>query len=112
MNFNELPNGMVEGFVLLKKCDEKKTKSGSIYLDVIICDKDGEMSGKWWDYQPNGIFSADMIVKIRGNLEQYNGRDQFRISQMRPISCQAQKSAVHSFLICSTKGLRRLGMRI
>ena len=86
MNFNELPNGMVEGFVLLKKCEEKKTKSGSIYLDVIICDKDGEMSGKWWDYQPNGIFSADMIVKIRGNLEQYNGRDQFRISQMRTAS--------------------------
>lgn len=86
MNFNELPNGMVEGFVLLKKCEEKKTKSGSIYLDVIICDKDGEMSGKWWDYQLNGIFSADMIVKIRGNLEQYNGRDQFRISQMRPAS--------------------------
>ena len=86
MNFNELPNGMVEGFVLLKRCDEKKTKSGSIYLDVIIFDKDGEMSGKWWDYQPNGIFSSDMIVKIRGNLEQYNGRDQFRISQMRPAS--------------------------
>ena len=68
MNFTELPNGMVESFVLLKKCEEKKTKSGSIYLDVVICDKDGEMSGKWWDYQPNGIFSSDMIVKIRGSV--------------------------------------------
>ncbi len=86
MNFTELPNGMVEGFVLLKKCDEKKTKSGSIYLDVVICDKDGEMNGKWWDYIPNGVFSSDMIVKVRGNVEQYNGRDQFRITQMRPVS--------------------------
>lgn len=84
MNFTELPNGMVEGFVLLKKCDEKKTKNGSAYLDVVICDKDGEMTGKWWDNSSNGVFTADMIVKIRGNVEQYNGRDQFRISQMRP----------------------------
>lgn len=84
MNFTELPNGMVEGFVLLKKCDEKKTKNGSAYLDVVICDKDGEMTGKWWDNSSNGVFAADMIVKIRGNVEQYNGRDQFRISQMRP----------------------------
>lgn len=109
MNFTELPNGMVESFVLLKKCEEKKTKSGSIYLDVVICDKDGEMSGKWWDYQPNGIFSSDMIVKIRGSVEQYNGRDQFRISQMRPASqmmitilptlCRVPRLAVHSFLI-------------
>lgn len=85
MNFTELPNGMVEGFVLLKKCDEKKTKNGSAYLDVVICDKDGEMTGKWWDNSSNGVFAADMIVKIRGNVEQYNGRDQFRISQMRPV---------------------------
>lgn len=84
MNFTELPNGMVEGFVLLKKCDEKKTKNGSAYLDVVICDKDGEMTGKWWDNSSNGVFAADMIVKIRGTVEQYNGRDQFRISQMRP----------------------------
>lgn len=26
MNFNPLPNGMAEGFVLIKKCEEKKTK--------------------------------------------------------------------------------------
>ena len=32
MNFTELPNGMVDGFVLLKKCEEKKTKNGSEHL--------------------------------------------------------------------------------
>ena len=26
MNFKQLPNGMCEGFALLKKCDVKKTK--------------------------------------------------------------------------------------
>ena len=26
-----------------------------------------------------------MIVKIRGNVEQYNGKDQFRVAQIRPV---------------------------
>lgn len=90
MNFVELPNGMCDGFVILKKCEEKKTKNGSTYLDIIIADKDGEMSGKWWDCPIGGVFQADMIVKIRGVVEQYNGRDQFRVSQMRPTNSEDQ----------------------
>ncbi len=87
MNFTELSNGMCDGFVILRKCEEKKTKNGSTYLDLIIGDRDGEMSAKLWDYNgASGIFEQDMVVKIRGNVEQYNGRDQFRVSQIRPVS--------------------------
>ena len=83
MDFKELPNGMKEGFVLLKKCDEKKTKSGSPYLDMIIADKNGEMSAKLWE--ANGAsFEADTVIKIRGQVEKYNGKEQFRVSQIRP----------------------------
>lgn len=85
MNFKQLPNGMCDGFVLLKKCEEKKTKNGSVYLDLIICDNDGEMSAKLWDYSGgSGVFEQDMVVKIRGTIEQYNGKDQFRAVQIRP----------------------------
>lgn len=84
MNFKQLQNGMCDGFVVLKKCEEKKTKNGADYLDLIISDKDGEMSAKLWDYTPNGMFEQEMIVKIRGTVEQYNGREQFRIAQIRP----------------------------
>jgi 3'-5' exoribonuclease len=76
---------MSDGFVLLKKCEEKKTKNGALYLDLVISDSDGEMSAKLWDYRGGG-FEQDMIVKIRGNVEQYNGRDQFRIAMMRPVN--------------------------
>lgn len=86
MNLVQLPNGLHEGFVILKKCEEKKTKTGSYYLDIVIADKDGEMSGKWWDYSPNGMFQPEMIAKVRGQIEQYNGKDQFRVSQMRPAT--------------------------
>ena len=86
MKFKELPNGMCDGFVVLKKCEEKKTKNGNAYLDLIICDKEGEMPAKLWDYAGGDMFQQDMVVKIRGNVEQYNGKDQFRISQIRPAT--------------------------
>lgn len=86
MNFTKLPNGMCDGFVILKKCDEKKAKNGSTYLDLIIGDKDGELPAKLWDYNGSNIFEAEMVVKIRGTVEQYNGKDQFRISQIRPAA--------------------------
>ena len=86
MNFKQLPNGMCDGFVVLRKCEEKKTKNGSTYLDMIIADKDGEMTAKLWDYSgESGLFEQGMIVKIRGTVEQYNGKDQFRVAQIRPV---------------------------
>lgn len=86
MNFTNLPNGMCDGFVLLKKCEEKKTKNGSTYLDLIIGDKDGELPAKLWDYNGGDMFEAEMVVKIRGTVEQYNGKEQFRVAQIRPAS--------------------------
>jgi len=86
MNFKQLPNGMCEGFALLKKCDVKKTKNGAAYLDLILGDKSDELPAKLWDYTDNGLFAPDMVVKVRGTVEQYNGRDQFRISQIRPAA--------------------------
>lgn len=86
MNFKALPNGTHEGFVILKKCEEKSAKNGSLYLDLILGDKDGEISAKLWDYKGGGLFEAEMIVKVRGTIEQYNGKDQFRIMQIRPAA--------------------------
>lgn len=86
MNFKELPNGMCDGFVIIKKCEVKKTKNGSEYLDLILADKSDEISAKMWDYKGQSIFETDMIVKVRGTIEQYNGRDQFRVAQIRPAS--------------------------
>jgi 3'-5' exoribonuclease len=84
MNFSELKNGQSEGFVLLKKCEEKKAKNGSTYLDMIIGDKDGDMSAKLWDFSGGAAFENDSVVKVRGYVEQYGGKDQFRVVQIRP----------------------------
>lgn len=86
MNFKQLQNGMCDGFVLIKRCEIKKTKNGASYLDLVIGDKDGEMPAKLWDYSAGDMFEAEMVVKVRGTVEQYNGRDQFRIQQIRPAA--------------------------
>ena len=86
MNFKSLPNGMCDGFAILKKCEEKKTKNGSAYLDLVLGDKEGEISAKLWDYNGEKLYEAEMVVKVRGVIEQYNGKDQFRVSQMRPAA--------------------------
>lgn len=86
MNFVNLPNGMCDGFAILKKCEEKKTKNGSTYLDLVLGDKEGEISAKLWDYSGDKLFEAEMVVKVRGVIEQYNGKDQFRVAQMRPAA--------------------------
>ena len=89
MNFKELPNGMVDGFVLLKKVEVKKTRTGSEYLDMVLADKDGEISAKLWDNRGEGsVLEAEMIVKVRGTIEQYNGKQQFRVAQIRPVNAE------------------------
>ena len=86
MNFKPLQNGLCDGFVLIKKCEVKKTKNGSSYLDLVIWDKDGEMPAKYWDFNGVDLFEEESVVKVRGAVEQYNGRDQFRIQQIRPAA--------------------------
>lgn len=86
MNLKKLPNGMLEGYVILRKCEVKTARNGSEYLDLIIADKDGELPSKLWDYTGGNAFKADTVVKVRGTIEQYNGNDQFKISQIWPAT--------------------------
>ncbi len=88
MKFKELPNGMQDGFCLIKSTDQKTTKNGKPYLDMILSDESGEISAKLWDYDEtkHKCLQANMPVKVRGSLEVYRDKDQFRIAQIRPIT--------------------------
>lgn len=87
MNFKQLDNGMSEGFCLIKKAERKLTTKGNTYLDLMLSDDSGEISAKLWDYNAaaHDKFKADMLVKVRGTLEVYNGKNQFRMAQMREV---------------------------
>jgi 3'-5' exoribonuclease len=87
MNFTQLSNGQYEGFAILKRCDRKTTTKGSVYLDMKLADRDGEIIAKLWDYQPllHGEFETETLVKVRGEISKFAGADQLKINKIRPV---------------------------
>ena len=88
MNFKEIGNnGLVEGYAVIKQCDKKMAKNGNAYLDLVLSDKEGEIFAKLWDYNEvsHGKYEANMFIKVRGQISQYNGNDQLRIERIRPV---------------------------
>ncbi len=81
-------NGSNDGFWLIKTADKKVNVKGAAYLDLILCDKKGEISGKLWDYNEfsHGTYQAGDLVKIRGTVTQFNGNDQLRIDRIRKVN--------------------------
>ncbi len=81
-------NGSNDGFWLIKTADKKVNVKGAAYLDLVLCDKKGEISGKLWDYNElsHGTYQAGDLVKIRGTVTQFNGNDQLRIDRMRKVN--------------------------
>ena len=85
MNLKEIDgNGTVEGFVLVKSCDKKTAKKGSMFLDLRLADKSGEINAKVWDFHEGAFLpEANSIVKVRGVISEYNGTPQLRVDRIR-----------------------------
>lgn len=86
--FSNNSSGSSDGFWLVKTADKKVNVKGAAYLDLILCDKKGEISGKLWDYNElsHGVYEAGDLVKIRGTVTQFNGNDQLRIDRIRKVT--------------------------
>ena len=81
MNLNTA--AATDRFFMIKTADKKTTAKGMPYLDLMLCDKSGEISAKLWDYKEElqGMFSVGDIVKVRGTVSPYNGVDQMRVEK-------------------------------
>lgn len=92
MNFKEINNalGTMEGYALVKSCDKKVSKNGSTYLDLVLADKTDEVSAKFWDYKEGqgDEIEANIIVKVRGQMQTYNRQPQFRVERIRRVTEQ------------------------
>lgn len=88
MNFTTNSNGTSDGFCLVRSSDKKINVKGVPYLDMVLCDKSGEINAKLWDYKEDfhGNYEAGDLVKVRGTVTQYNGADQLRIDKIRPVN--------------------------
>ena len=87
MNFKEIDgNGTVEGFVLVKSCDKKTAKNGSVFLDMWLADKTGEINAKMWDWREGAFLpEANTVIKVRGVQSSYNGTPQLRVDRARAL---------------------------
>ncbi|MBQ8556519.1 MAG: HD domain-containing protein [Clostridia bacterium] len=80
---NMLETGMrYEGFLLVRSADQRTGSNGGKYLDMNLTDRTGEINCKLWDgnVPPPAVGS---VIKVRGLVQEYNGRKQLRVEKMR-----------------------------
>lgn len=71
-----------EGFLLVRSAEQRTSSNGGKYLDMTLCDTTGDINCKMWDgtVQPPRQGS---VIKVRGTVQEYNGRLQMRIERLR-----------------------------
>lgn len=75
-----------EAFFLIKSYDVKKTAAtGKQYIDMNVVDKTGEINAKIWEYskETEDIIDQNPVVKIRGEVLEWNGAKQFKVNKIR-----------------------------
>ena len=76
-----------DGFWLIKTIDKKVNVKGAAYLDLMLCNKEGEIPAKLWDYNEliHGEYTPGEVIKVRGSVTQFNGNDQLRVDKIRHV---------------------------
>lgn len=71
-----------DGFLLVRSAEQRSASNGSRYLDMTLGDRTGEINAKLWDgaYAPP---PAGCVVRVRGQLHEFNGRLQLRVERIR-----------------------------
>src|SRR4051812_11406354 len=74
-----------EGFVLIKESTKGTTSNGKPFLTLILRDSTGEIDAKLWDIteEDESVFIQEQIIRITGEINQFRGKAQMRISSIR-----------------------------
>ena len=73
-----------EGFLLIRSAEKRKDSKGSDYVDMNLTDRTGEINCKIWNWDPEASApEAGQPVKVRGTIQEYNGRLQLRVEKWR-----------------------------
>ncbi len=99
MKFQDIGNGYVDGYCLIKTYEIKTTAKGMKYLDMQVSDSEGEINAKYWSFNEaeRDVYAVGDVIKIRGSISPYNGVDQLKIERMRPIT-EADNIKVSDFV--------------
>lgn len=78
----------IQDFFMVKAIAIKIGSNKKQYLDLVLCDKTGELTAKKWDVADaelptlNEIGEGD-IIKLKGNVTEWNGMRQLRVQRLR-----------------------------
>ena len=76
-----------EGFLLVRSAEKRKDVKGNDYVDMNLTDRTGEINCKIWNWESSAEMpEAGSAVKVRGTVQEYNGRLQLRIEKWRTVT--------------------------
>ena len=76
-----------EGFLLVRSAEKRKDSKGNDYVDMNLADRTGEINCKIWNWDAAAeVPEAGSAVKVRGTIQEYNGRLQLRVEKWRPAA--------------------------
>ena len=106
---NELRKGQtVESIFLVKEKILTKTKAGNPYLSLKLADRTGEAEGRIWDnaldFLP--LFEKDDFIKVRGEVDEFQGILQLRITKLR--KCEDQEIQLGDYLPQSSRDIEKM----
>ena len=94
----------IEKFFLVKTVETKITNNSitNKYLDFTLIDNSGEINGKLWECNDEieRSISNNMLVKIKGSINEYRGKLQLKIDKVRPINNEDNVN-VDNFVMCA-----------
>ena len=74
----------LDGVLLIKTVDVRKSSNGGLYLDLTVMDATGEMNAKAWNWQENmAVPPVNAPVRVKSVITEFNGKLQMRIDRMR-----------------------------
>lgn len=73
-----------EGYLLVRSAEKKTDRNGRDYVDMNLGDRSGEINAKIWNWDgTQEVPESGKPIKIRGLIQEYNGRMQMRIERWR-----------------------------
>lgn len=77
----------VDQYLLIKESTKGVTTMGKPFMTLILQDKSGSIESKLWDAgeEQAQMYPAGVIVQIGGEIQDYRGKMQLRIKQIRPV---------------------------
>lgn len=96
------PGDDIQGYYLIKECEQKTTTTNKAYLDMILMDDSGDINAKLWDASEatSGAYAKDSIVKVRGAVSLWQNRNQLKVLKIRNASEEDQLD-IQDFVPCA-----------